>query len=52
MKTKKFTATVRHDLSEEFNELARKKGMTLREMQERLMENTLTAHRIAEEIRG
>ena len=52
MKTKKFTATVDYSLSEKFNELARQEGKTLREMTERMMANTLDAHRIAEEIRG
>ena len=51
-KTKKFTAVVEADLSQGINDLAKKQGLTLRQITERMIKNTLKAHRIAEEIRG
>ena len=51
METKKYTAKVRKDLSEGINRLAQEQGITLREITERMMQNTLEAHRLAGEIR-
>lgn len=52
MKTKKFTATIEYNLGERIKELAKERGMTLRQMQERMITNTLEADRLAKEIRG
>lgn len=51
METKKYTAKIRKDLSEGINKLAQERGLTLRQITERMIENTLNADRIAKDIR-
>jgi len=52
MKTKKLTAEIDHDLNERLKTLAGKRKMTLSQIVTRMIENTLTADRIAKEMRG
>ena len=52
MKTKKFTAEIDLELGDRIKALAQERGMTLRQIQERMITNTLEADRIAKEMRG
>ncbi len=52
MREKKYTVKIDHELGERIKALAQKRGMTLRQMQERMITIFLEADRLAEEIRG